>query len=121
MTVLTGSTWKDHGQDVAACIPYLPGVSDCPPGNPAEKVSTGYKAWEFLVYIYGLGPALLHDVLPEKYWINFCKLVYGMHIILQHEIAADEMAKAHLALLDFWHKFEVLYCQWHAGRPHFVW
>ena len=49
--VLTGRTWEDHGRDVAACTPYLPGSFDCPPRNSAEKISSGYKAWEFLMYI----------------------------------------------------------------------
>jgi hypothetical protein len=118
--VLTGRTWEDHGRDVAACTPYLPGSFDRPPRNPAEKISSGYKAWEFLIYIYGLGPALFYGVLPEKYWMNFCKLVYGMRIILQHEIMADDLAKAHNALLDFCGEFEVLYCQRIPERLHFV-
>jgi hypothetical protein len=118
--VLTGRTWEDHGRDVAACTPYLPGSFDRPPRNPAEKISSGYKAWEFLIYIYGLGPALFYGVLPEKYWMNFCKLVYGMRIILQHEIMADDLAKAHHALLEFCGEFEVLYCQRCPERLHFV-
>jgi hypothetical protein len=118
--VLTGRTWEEHGKNVAACTPYLPGSFDRPPRNPAEKISSGYKAWEFLIYVYGLGPALFYGVLPEKYWINFCKLVYGMRIILQHEIAADDLAKAHIALLDFCGEFEVLYCQRRPERLHFV-
>ena len=52
--------------------------------------------------------------------MNFCKMVYGMHIILQHEIATDGLAKAHTALLEFCHEFEVLYCQQHPERIHFV-
>jgi hypothetical protein len=47
--VLVGDMWKSHGQDVARCCLYLPGSFDCPPWNPAEKISSGYKAWEFLV------------------------------------------------------------------------
>ena len=43
-----------------------------------------------------------------------------MHIILQHEIMTDDLAKAHLALLDFCIEFEVLYCQWCPERLHFV-
>ena len=120
MAVLTGRTWEDHGRDVAACTPYLPGSFDCPPRNPAERISSGYKALEFLMYIYGLGPTLFYGVLPEKYWMNFCKLVYGMHIILQHEIMADDLAKAHCALLEFCEEFEVLYYQCHPERLHFV-
>jgi hypothetical protein len=118
--VLTGRTWEEHGRDVAACTPYLPGSFDRPPRNPAEKISSGFKAWEFLIYIYGLGPALFYGILPEKYWINFCKLVYGMRIILQHEIKADDLAKAHCALLEFCGEFEVLYCQRLPERLHFV-
>jgi hypothetical protein len=118
--VLIGSTWENHGRDVAACTPYLPGSFDRPPRNPAEKISSGYKAWEFLIYIYALGPALFYGVLPEKYWMNFCKLVYGMRIILQHEIRANDLAKAHSALLDFCIEFEVLYCQRHPERIHFI-
>ena len=28
------------------------------PQDPAKKLNTGYKAWEFQQYIYGLGPTL---------------------------------------------------------------
>ena len=37
---------------------YLPGSFDCPPHNPAEKISSGYKVWKFLLYLYGLGPGV---------------------------------------------------------------
>jgi hypothetical protein len=118
--VLQGRTWENHGQEVAACTPYLPGSFDRPPRNPAEKISSGYKAWEFLIYIYGLGPALFYNVLPEKYWMNFCKLVYGMRIIFQHETSTEELKKAHDALLEFCVEFEVLYVQRRSERLHFV-
>lgn len=59
--------WKSHGKLVAAATPYLPGSFDRPPRNPAEKISSGYKAVEFLTYLYGLGPALLYGLLPPKY------------------------------------------------------
>ena len=39
--VLVGKTWKDHGQQVAQCTPYLPGSFDRPPRNPAEKINSG--------------------------------------------------------------------------------
>ena len=47
-------------------------------------------------------------------------MVYGMRIILQHEIDADDLAKAHSAFLEFCSEFEVLYCQWRPERIHFV-
>ena len=118
--VLQGRTWEIHGKEVAACTPYLPGSFDRPPRNPAEKISSGYKAWEFLMYIYGFGPALFYGVLPEKYWMNFCKLVFGMRIILEHEISSEDLRKAHQALLEFCHEFEVLYVQRRPERIHFV-
>ncbi|KAM5540304.1 hypothetical protein V8D89_006123, partial [Ganoderma adspersum] len=81
--VLVSDIWKIHGQQVAACTPYLPGSFDRPPQNPAEKISSGYKAWEFLVYIFGLGPCLRYATpLPQKYFRNFCKLVRSVHLMI---------------------------------------
>ncbi|KAF8809746.1 hypothetical protein BYT27DRAFT_7254467 [Phlegmacium glaucopus] len=118
--VLQGVVWEDHGKDVAACTPYLPGSFDRPPRNPAEKISSGYKAWEFLLYLYGLGPALLYNILPEMYWIHYCKLVYAMRIMNQHRISTAHLKEAHSALLQFVYEFELLYCQRRPERLHFV-
>ena len=49
---LTGETWIKHGRTVAAAIPYLPGSFDRPPGDLALKISSGYKAWEFLIHVW---------------------------------------------------------------------
>jgi hypothetical protein len=73
--VLRGDDWRDHGKAVANVLPYLPGSFDRPPRNIAEKLTSGYKAWEFLLYLYGLGPGLLYGLLPDVYYNNFCKLV----------------------------------------------
>jgi Transposase family tnp2 len=73
--VLVGNIWNKHGKTIANCTPYLPGSFDRPPHNPAKKINSGYKAWEFLTYIYSLSPGLFYGVLPDKYWHNFCKLV----------------------------------------------
>ena len=43
-----------------------------------------------------------------------------MCIILQHEIMADDLAKAHCALLEFCEESEVLYYQRQPERLHFV-
>ncbi|KAF8805539.1 hypothetical protein BYT27DRAFT_7224792 [Phlegmacium glaucopus] len=37
---LQGCTWEEHGKQVVATTPYLPGSFDCPPQNPAEKISS---------------------------------------------------------------------------------
>ena len=118
--VLQGPVWEKHGKDVAACTPYLPGSFDRPPCNPAEKISSGYKAWEFLMYLYSIGPGLFYNVLPKKYWKQFCKLVFGMQIMNQHHIETEDLKSAHLALLEFINNFELLYYQQHPERLHFV-
>ena len=73
--VLTGDVWVEHGKTVADAGRFLPRSFDQVPRNPQEKISSGYKAWEFLVYIYILGPGLFYEVLPEPYYRHFCKLV----------------------------------------------
>jgi len=107
--VLQGPIWKDHGIDVATMTPFLPGSFDHPPHNPAEKINSGYKAWEYLMYIYGLGPGLFYHVLPKPYWQNLCRLVHGIHIAHQHKILVASLKQAHQFLLDFVLEFEELY------------
>jgi hypothetical protein len=75
--------WKAHGKTVAMAAPYLPMSFDHAPCNPAEKINSGYKAWEFLLYIFTLGPTLLKSILPELYWKNYCKLVCGIQLLQQ--------------------------------------
>lgn len=118
--LLRGQTWIDHGKAVASITPYLPGSFDRPPRNPAEKINSGYKAWEFLMYIFGLGPGLLYHILPNKYWKNFCKLVFAVRVLHQHNILSESLAAAHQAILDFVLEFEDLYYQRRHSRIHFV-
>jgi hypothetical protein len=44
--VLTDEVWERHGAAVTDATKYLPGCFDKPPGNPAEKINSGYKAQE---------------------------------------------------------------------------
>lgn len=116
---LTGNVWKMHGKRVADATKYLPGSFDQPPRNPAEKISSGYKAWEFLTYVYGLGPGLFYNILPQNYWKNFCKLVRGIRILHQHSISSSQLIEGHTLLLAFVTEFEELYYQRKASRLHF--
>jgi hypothetical protein len=118
--VLTGDTWTQHGIAVAAATPYLPGSFDRPPRNPALKISSGYKAWEFLMYLYGLGPGVFYNILPTPYYENFCDLVYGIRIINQHTISSKQLVQAEEALYRFARGFEILYYQRRVDRIHFV-
>ena len=82
-------------------------------------MSSGYKAWEFLLYLFVLGPALFQTVLPEKYWWHFCKLVIGIHIIHKWCIS-KELQASHHALIKFVQEFKILYYQHNPDRLHFV-
>jgi hypothetical protein len=76
--VLQGEAWQRHGKAVTVTLHYLSSSFDRPPRNITEKLTSGYKAWEFLLYLYGLCPGLLFGVLPDAYYSNFCKLVSGI-------------------------------------------
>ncbi|KAH9162708.1 hypothetical protein EDB89DRAFT_1860572 [Lactarius sanguifluus] len=118
--VLRGDTWQRHGKSVEDTLHYLPSSFDRPPRNIAENLTSGYKAWEFLLYLYGLAPGLLYGVLPEVYYSNFCKLVHGIRLMNQHRISRTNVREAHLALSSFAQEFEIIYCQRQKTRIHFV-
>jgi hypothetical protein len=84
--VLQGEVWQQHSKAVTDSLHYLPSLFDHPPCNITEKLMSGYKAWEFLLYLYGLGPGLLLGILPTSYYTNYCKLVFGVCLINQHRI-----------------------------------
>jgi hypothetical protein len=109
--VLRGDVWQQHGKAVADALHYLPSSFDRPPRNIAEKLTSGYKAWEFLLYLYGLGPGLLYGILPDVYYQNYCKLVFGMRLMNQHKITQVQVRDAHLALTSFAQEFKIIYCQ----------
>ena len=50
--VLQGNVWQKHGKAVVDTLYYLPSSFERPPCNIAEKITSGYKAWEFLMYLY---------------------------------------------------------------------
>ena len=108
---LQGDTWLKHPERVANATPYLPRSFDRPPRNPADKISSGYKAWEFLMYIFGLGPGLFYSVLPRKYWQHYCKLVSGIRLIHQKSIISEWIQLAHDCLVQFHYDFELFYCR----------
>ena len=92
--------------------PYLPGSFDHPPHNPAKKINSKYKAWEYLMYIFRLGPGLFYGVLPKQYWKNLCWLVCGICQAYQSKILLSSLKDLHQFLLDSVIEFEQLYYQW---------
>ena len=70
--VLVGEVWRRHGKVVADAAKYLPTSFGRAPRNPQKKISSSYKAWELLNYIYGEGPGVFYGVLPEPYYSHYC-------------------------------------------------
>jgi hypothetical protein len=108
---LIGNTWIEHGKLVAEATQYFPSSFHRPPRNPVEKISSGYKATEYYLYIFGLGPGFFRTVLPKKYWKNFCKFVRGARILIQRRITAEQVREAHSFLIQFVEEYENLYYQ----------
>ncbi len=103
--------WNAHGETVVRAVPFIPSSFGRAPRDPAKKLNTGYKAWEFQQYLYGLGPTLFRHLLPRKYWLNFCKLVAGVRILQCHSIPYRDLLRGHELLVEFAREFEVLYYQ----------
>ena len=118
--VLTGDTWEKHGKFVSSIAKYLPTSFGRMPWNPQEKISSGYKAWEFLNYVYGEGPGVFYGVLPDVYYFHFCRLVRAIRIIHQHAISRDQLETAHELLLQWVIELEILYCDRQPARLHFI-
>ncbi|OJT12485.1 hypothetical protein TRAPUB_10962 [Trametes pubescens] len=114
------AVWHAHGKLVQDATLYLPGSFDRPPRNPAEKISSGYKAWEFQTYFFGFLPGFLWGVLAAPYYLHFCKLVYGVLIMIQHSIPFSQIRSADHALLEFVTDYERLYYARRLDRLHFV-
>lgn len=113
-------TWTVHGLAVEAAGPYLPGSFDRKPRNIAEKLNTGYKTWEFQLYTFSLAPALLYNVLPEKYWIHHCQLVHAFQLMCQHQISSEDLQNAHALFCTWEHDFELYYYQRKEDWIHFM-
>jgi hypothetical protein len=118
--VLKGDVWKAHGKAVADAASYFPRSFDRTPRNPAEKISSGYKAWEFILYFYGLGPGLFYGILPKPYYQHYCKLVVAVRIIYQRRISSQQLQLANKFFLEWALEFELLYYQRKPERIHFV-
>jgi hypothetical protein len=112
--------WQAHGNSIEAVTPFIPSSFGCAPRNPAEKINSRYKAWEFQLYIYGLGPVLLRHILPRPYWENYCKLVARIQVLQRPLITPQDLRSGNASLKDFVKDFEALYYQRKASRIHFV-
>jgi hypothetical protein len=115
-----GDIWSAHGESVDRAGPFLPGSFDRKPRNIAEKLNTSYKTWEFQLYTFGLGPALLYNILPEPYWKNYCRLVRGFQLMCQHSITVQDIQEAQRLLCLWEYEFELLYYRRRQDRLQFI-
>ncbi|TBU21771.1 hypothetical protein BD311DRAFT_677574 [Dichomitus squalens] len=113
------ATWQAHGKLVAGASLYLPGSFDRPPRNPAEKISSGYKAWEYMYYVYGLLVGLLWAIQKPLYYGHFCKLVAGARMALLVETPVARRQPAHTLLVEYVEEFEEMYYSRRVDRLHF--
>jgi hypothetical protein len=118
--VLIGKVWLAHGKTVALVTQFIPSSFGRAPRNPAEKINSGYKAWEFQIYLIGLSPALFRHILAKEYWVNYCKYVSGVRILQKWVISPDDLQRGHRLLCDFTSEFEQLYYQRRPERIHFI-
>ncbi|TFK59269.1 hypothetical protein BDN72DRAFT_749271, partial [Pluteus cervinus] len=112
--------WHKHGKLVAGTRPYLPLSFDRPPRNPVEKLNSGYKAVEYITYVWILGPAIFRLVLPPLYWSNFCKLVYAIRFLHQRRIPRDKLFRVQDILIEWEKEFELIYYQRRMDLLHLI-
>ncbi|TFK58852.1 hypothetical protein BDN72DRAFT_781498 [Pluteus cervinus] len=106
---LIGDVWQEHGALIEASKRYLPTSFGRAPRNPAQKINSGYKAWEFMLYIWALGPAVFRPYLSDNHWQHFCKLVRGIRIVEQREIHHTQLQAAHTLLIEWVTEYEEMY------------
>ncbi|KAH9853416.1 hypothetical protein C2E23DRAFT_728256 [Lenzites betulinus] len=107
--VLQDDTWVSHGAEVARAASFLPGSYDRPPRNIAEKISSGYKAKEWMTYFYGYGPAMLRRTLPQPYLKNYTKFVAAGQLLGRCVISRAELVRADQMASEAETEFEELY------------
>lgn len=117
---LVGDAWQEHGRLVEMTRPYLPGSFNRAPRNPAQKINSGFKAWEYMLYLWSIGPAVFRPYLPKEYWENFCKLVYAVQIVQQRSITLEEILDADRVITEWQVEFEKLYYRRDIRRLHYV-
>jgi hypothetical protein len=116
---LVGERWIEHGKLVTAATKYFPSSFHRPPRNPAEKISSGFKATEYYLYLFGLGPGFLRAVLPRKYWRHWCRVVRGFRIIMKRKATGRVLQEAYIMLASFVEEYENFYYQRRVDRLHF--
>ncbi|KZV79419.1 hypothetical protein EXIGLDRAFT_659109, partial [Exidia glandulosa HHB12029] len=117
---LNPAVWAVHGAHVASCTQFIPGIFGRCPRNPAEKINSGYKAWEWLLYVFSLGPGLFVGLLEPALFRLYCKLVKAFRILYQKRVMRSDVLAAHELLAQFVDGYERQFYQRRVERLHFV-
>ncbi|KAL0564720.1 hypothetical protein V5O48_017319 [Marasmius crinis-equi] len=117
--VLEGKKWDRHGKTVDLSRKFIPPPWGTP-RDPTKKLQTKYKAIKKLMYLYGLAPPLLHNILPKRYWLHFCKYITGSKLLLGWKVAPEDLIKGNWLMLEALFEFEELYIQPHPEQIHFA-
>jgi hypothetical protein len=112
--------WNAHGDVVARKTRWIPGWYGHRLRNPALKIHSNFKAWEFMLYIYCLGPIVFREHLPEEYWTHFCKLVRIIELSGQISISANELCEIDRLARTWQLEYKELYVKRKSERLHFV-
>ena len=118
--VLVDKTWEGHSKSIVMCIPFIPSSFGRASRDPSQKINSGYKAAEYELWFYGLGPALLRNILPEPFFLNYCRFVRGVRLAKKYKIPTDNVVEVQQRLFEFIADFEQLYYQRNSDRIHFV-
>jgi hypothetical protein len=104
--------WKQLGKLIALARRYLPNSFGRPPRNLAEKINSGYKSWEFMIVFWGYFPGMLHEILPDWQYRNFCKLVFAVRRYCAYTVPSPKFLKeAYEAGVEFYCEYEERYYQ----------
>ena len=112
--------WKAHGQAVEDTGSFLPQSFDTRPHDIAEKLHSDYKTREFIMYMFGITPGILHGILPNVYWRNLCKLIQGFQTLSQHQVPHNDVLEACVLLASWEQEFEEICYQRRKDHLHFI-
>jgi hypothetical protein len=117
--VLVDDVWETFGQRLEDAKRYLPGSFERAPRNIAKKINSGYKAWEYIMALYGCAPGYLMDVLPEPYYLQFVKEVFAVRRKGSRVIPVNQVKDLHVAAVLAHREFEEHYYQRRPERISF--
>ena len=90
--ILVSNIWQAHGKTVALATLFISFSFGYAPWNSAEKINSSYKAWEFQIYLIGLGLALFQHILAKEYWVNYSKYVFRVCILQKWVISSYNLS-----------------------------